>query len=217
MHMCEGAALQKQASALQNKRSHVPSDEQHSQTIRLCFCNMVAFCLQPASWGWTQRHLYPHPLSSRCMYLVFLIGQSWLTELSWQSGRSVERSSVVAHQNSGTKEQQQLCTGSESTECAVCSWQEENNWSGLCCVDLWQAVEHLVQAVMFFFFPPPIRHWSVRAEINGSTRTCLESVYVAGKEHRKKGLCANKPAQTEGWGSARNISKCHQQATWCMF
>lgn len=108
IRMCEGAVVLMQASALQNKRSHVSSDEQHSQTIRLSFYNMVAFCLQPASWGflgagWTQRHLYPRPLSSLNMYLVFLIGQSWLTELSWQSGRSVERGSVVPHQNSSTK------------------------------------------------------------------------------------------------------------------
>lgn len=34
------------------------------------------------------------------MYLVFLIGQSWLTELSWQSGSLAERSSVVLHENS---------------------------------------------------------------------------------------------------------------------
>lgn len=81
--------------ALQYKRIHVSSDEQHSQMIRLCFCNTVSFCLRPASYGWTQRHLYPHPPSSLKVYLVFLIARGWLTELSSQSGRSVKPKSVL--------------------------------------------------------------------------------------------------------------------------
>lgn len=39
--------------------------------------------------GAEHRHLYSHPQSSLNMYLVFLIGQSWLTQLCWQSVRSV--------------------------------------------------------------------------------------------------------------------------------
>lgn len=103
IHTCAGQVLLKRTSALPNKGSHVFSDEQRSQMIRLCFRNMVAFCLQSVCWGWTQRHLYPRPLSNLNVYLVFLIGQSRLTELSEQFGRSVECSGVVAHLNSSTK------------------------------------------------------------------------------------------------------------------
>lgn len=200
IHTCAGQVLLKQTSALPNKGSHVFSDEQRSQMIRLCFRNMVAFCLQSVCWGWTQRHLYPRPLSNLNVYLVFLIGQSRLTELSEQFGRSVECSGVVAHLNSSTKNtphpkkpQQQLCTGSESTESSVCLWQEETKRSNLCCVDLWQAVAHLVQGVMCFFPFSDVslmcQGWNKRESMN---TWCFECCSVPEREIENLCLCVNR-------------------------
>lgn len=52
VHMCEGVALLKQTSEVQNKRSDVSSDEQHSQTIRLLrgICILILWVVWTCTW-----------------------------------------------------------------------------------------------------------------------------------------------------------------------
>lgn len=49
--------------------------------------NTVASCLRARQAECSTQHPSAPPPSSLAAHLVFLIGQSWLTEPSWQSGR----------------------------------------------------------------------------------------------------------------------------------
>lgn len=177
IHTCAGQVLLKRTSALPNKGSHVFSDEQRSQMIRLCFRNMVAFCLQSVCWGWTQRHLYPRPLSNLNVYLVFLIGQSRLTELSEQFGRSVECSGVVAHLNSSTKntphpkKPNSNSAQAQSQLNRLCVYDRRRQSGPIYAVWIYGKLSHIWYKALCVFFPFLMCHWCVRAEINGRAWT----------------------------------------------
>lgn len=82
--------------------SLVFASDEHSHMMGICLCFVTSLWFKAEH----ERHL--SPTSTRvCLniYLIFLLGPSWLSELSWESGRSAAASSEVTQSNRSRRKQ----------------------------------------------------------------------------------------------------------------